>query len=250
MIFHLNFSFSRMNRFLYCTKPEFIKTAEKHLLIIKRCTQTCKKVPYPAPLLFGGLRTGALLLCRRNYFSERWSLSAMQSFSQSTLRSFCRWYLACGNVREAALHAGCQPEQAEDEGLRMLQKPACRAYLAQLAAQTPTPIQNLVIAGLSRLAFGSVNDVAKLVFSESPMKPEQLEQLDLFHIISIKHDKGGVEIKLADRQHAMEKLLEFAYASDSSAAASALLAALSGPESCEEVNLSETKDCLPDAVLP
>ena len=166
--------------------------------------------------------------------------------AQGRLKAFCRWYLACGNVREAALRAGLDPVSAEEQGLLMLQKPACRAYLAQLAAQPPLPLQSLVIAGLSRLAFGASNDAAKLVFAEKPLTAEQIEQLDLFHAVSFRQDKNGIEIRLADRQHAMEKLLEYAYASDSAAAASALLSAL-GADS-EEVNSYGCSD-LPETLF-
>lgn len=164
-------------------------------------------------------------------------------------KAFCRWFLARGNVREAAILAGCDPAAAEDTGLALLQRPFCRAYLAQLAAQPPLPIQSLVIAGLSRLAFGAANDAAKLVFAQEPLSPEQLDQLDLFHVSSIRQDKGGIEIKLADRQRAMEKLLECAYASDSSAAAAALLSALGGSNDSEEVNDDDTDTAPPQTVL-
>ncbi|MBR6106927.1 MAG: terminase small subunit [Oscillospiraceae bacterium] len=160
---------------------------------------------------------------------------------QGKRRAFCRWYLERGNVREAALRAGCDPANAEEEGLAMLRMPSCRSYLSRLAAQPPLPLQSLVIAGLSRLAFGAANDAAKLVFAEKSLTDAQIEQLDLFHVTSIKQDKaGGIEIRLADRQQAMEKLLECACASDSAAAASALLSALGADR--EEV----TQSCEPD----
>ena len=147
-------------------------------------------------------------------------------------KAFCRWNLNCGNVREAALRAGCSPETAEDEGLGMLQSSACRRRLGQLAAQPALPVQSLVTAGLSRLAFGTANDAAVLVFSDEPLSRAQLANLDLFHVVSMKRDKGSIEIKLADRQRAMEKLLECAYACESAEAAQALLSAISAP--CRE----------------
>lgn len=141
--------------------------------------------------------------------------------------AFARWYLALGNVREAAIRAGCPPDTAADDGLKMLHSPQCRRYLAQLANQPALPMQSLVTAGLFRLAFGDANDAARLAFAET-ISDEQLRTLDLFHVTSIKHDKNGFEIKLADRLSAMIKLLECANAADTSAAASALLSALRG----------------------
>ena len=158
---------------------------------------------------------------------------------KSRRSAFCRWYLALGNVREAALRAGCHPDTAADDGLQMLHSPPCRRYLAQLAAQPPLPLQQLVSAGLTRLAFGDANDAAKLVFSDT-ITPDDLQALDLFHVTSIKIDKGGgIEIKLADRLNAMIKLLECAGAADSAAAAAALMQALRGSQT-EEVDMLES----------
>ena len=110
--------------------------------------------------------------------------------TQGKRKVFCRRYLHSGNIREAALHAGCRPETAVDDGLRMLESPFCRRYLSQLASQPALPIQNLVITGLSRLAFGSVNDAAALVFSDKPLTPDALAKLDLFGVTSIRRDKA------------------------------------------------------------
>lgn len=157
---------------------------------------------------------------------------------KSRRASFCRWYLALGNVREAAQHAGCPPETAADDGLQMLHSPFCRRYLAQLAAQPALPLQQLVTAGFARLAFGDANDAAKLVLSEN-LSESDLQALDLFHVTSIKYDKNGFEVKLADRLSAMSKLLDCAGAADSAAAAAALMQALRGGQT-EEVDVDES----------
>lgn len=140
---------------------------------------------------------------------------------------FCRWYLALGNAREAALKAGCPPETAADDGLEMLRSGYCRRMLAQLAQEPPLSAQALVSAGLQRLAFGDANDAVRLVFAEN-LSDETLQGLDLFHVTSIKCDKNGVEVKLADRLAAMQKLLECAGNADHAAAAAALFGALQG----------------------
>ena len=147
---------------------------------------------------------------------------------------FCRWYLALGNPAEAAVRAGCPPDTAEQDGLALLHSAYCRSYLRKLAAAPALPLRSLVIAGLARLAFGSANDAAKLAFSEE-ISDNALRALDLFHVVSIKHDRNGFEVKLADRQHAMEKLLKCAAEAESEQAAESLLAALQG-----EVNGFET----------
>lgn len=162
---------------------------------------------------------------------------------QPNRRLFCIYYLALGNAAEAALRAGFPPETAEAEGLKLLQTPYCRSTLSALAAQPPLPMQSLVIAGLQRLAFGSANDAAKLVFADDLPPKEMLDALDLFHVSELKRVKGGgVEVKLFDRQRAMERLLELSASADSSAAAAALLSALSGEPNPyrEEVNHADS----------
>ena len=93
-----------------------------------------------------------------------------------------------------------------------------------------------MFAGLSRLAFGAANDAAKLVFADDLPPKEMLDALDLFHVSELKRVKGGgVEVKLFDRQRAMERLLELSASADASASAAALLSALSGePEHAEK----------------
>lgn len=156
------------------------------------------------------------------------------------LAAFCRWYAALGNPKEAAVKAGCPPDTAEDDALKMLRSDSCRRTLAQLAAQPPLPLRALVTAGLSRLAFGAANDAAKLVFADS-VSDAELGALDLFHVTAIKRDKNGVEIRLADRQNAMERLLALANETDTAAAAAALLSALGGAQSAEEVSADESR---------
>ncbi len=166
---------------------------------------------------------------------------------QSRRAAFCRWYLALGNVREAALRAGCPPETAAEDGLQMLHSPVCRRFLARLAAQPALPLQQLVTAGFARLAFGDANDAVRLALHEN-LSESDLQTLDLFHVTSIKYDKNGVEVKLADRLSALTKLLECAGAADSAAAAAALMHALRGSQT-EEVDADES-DSAGHAVFP
>ena len=63
--------------------------------------------------------------------------------------------------------------------------------------------------GLERLAFGAVNDVIEVVMSEEGVASHKIKTMNFFNVSEIKKVKGGgVEIKLFDRQKAMEKLLE------------------------------------------
>lgn len=163
--------------------------------------------------------------------------------------AFCRWYLALGNPREAALRAGCPPDSAADDGLEMLRSAYCRRMLAQLAQQPPVPVQALVSAGLTRLAFGDANDAARLLTCET-LTDEQIAGLDLFHVTAMKRDRNGVEIKLADRLSAMEKLLQCANSADHAAAAAALLTALRGaPDEGEVVDDAQRDGCSADEAV-
>ena len=70
--------------------------------------------------------------------------------------------------------------------------------------------QNLVSAGLSRLAFGSIADAVKLILSSNGDNPPSPEDLDLFNVSEIKYTNGkGMEIKFFDRLKALEQLSKF-----------------------------------------
>lgn len=69
--------------------------------------------------------------------------------------------------------------------------------------------QKKVIDGLSRLAFGDIQDSVKLLFESEENILASLPTLDLFNISEIKRQKGGgMEIKFFDRIKALEKLRE------------------------------------------
>ncbi|MCQ2417175.1 MAG: terminase small subunit [Oscillospiraceae bacterium] len=155
-------------------------------------------------------------------------------------RDFCCRYLMLGNIREAAERAGYSGDSAEQEGIRLLQDAGCRRYLASLAERTPLPFKAMVTAGFSRLAFGAANDAVRLAFAECPTA-EEIAQLDLFHVTSIRHDRNGFEVKLADRLAAMEKLLELAEEAEHLNLSDALLSVLQGNgQNEQEVMLHQT----------
>ena len=97
---------------------------------------------------------------------------------------------------------------------------------------------NLIWSGLERLAFGNINDAVFLVFSEELPPPSTIAKLDLFNVSELKRVKGGgVEIKIFDRQKALEKMLEYSNTSSNSATAKNLIEALcssSGGDTLED----------------
>lgn len=150
--------------------------------------------------------------------------NSLSPAERAQLQTFCEWLAALGNPFEAARRAGL----AEESALRMLHAPTCTRILRRMTAQ-PSADRASVLAGLSRLAFGAANDAARLVFAQEPPTDSMIAALDLFQVSEMKRDKaGGVEIRLFDRQKALERLLEITAENDAKVQAQALLAALGG----------------------
>ncbi|MBR2284249.1 MAG: terminase small subunit [Ruminococcus sp.] len=120
---------------------------------------------------------------------------------------FCSWYAVLGSAPDAAAKAGFDPDTALCDAVRCLSSDEWSRYISDMrSALTDT---GAVIAGLRRLAFGSCKDAVRLAFSEELPPPSVIEEMDLFGVTGIKRDKGGgVEIHLADRMKALEKLYE------------------------------------------
>lgn len=141
---------------------------------------------------------------------------------------FCCFYAGLGDVAEAARRAGYPAETAAADGAEILRKPACRRMVERFRAVLQEDSAALVRTGLQRLAFGQSNDAVKLLLSDTPLSPDMLGALDLYHVSSIKRDKsGGMEIHFFDRLKALASLYEYSGDADGKAAAHALIAALS-----------------------
>lgn len=145
-------------------------------------------------------------------------------------RLFCCNYARLGDVYEAALRSGFPPETALVDGTDIINQTKYRRLIENLMCKSISP-KDIVMTGLERLAFGRANDAALLVFSEELPTAVQINSLDLFNVSEMKKVKGGgVEIKLFDRQKAMERIYEYASEENTSAASSNLIEALSGLE--------------------
>lgn len=124
-----------------------------------------------------------------------------------SVKSFARLFvrLRCGS--ETAAKLGVPSADASAEGARLLGDPRVRREIRKLDKDDQQTLA-YVKTGLSRLAFGQINDVAALVFADQPDR-EQIAQADLFNVSELKRVKGGgVEVKFFDRQRALEKLFE------------------------------------------
>ena len=124
-----------------------------------------------------------------------------------TPKAFARMFAVVRDGCEAAIRLGVPVRSAKTEGARLVTDRRVRRELRRLDSEEDSAV-SAVKAGLSRLAFGQVNDVAALVFAQEPTS-QQLAHADLFNVSEIKRVKGGgVEVKFFDRQRALEKLLE------------------------------------------
>lgn len=146
-------------------------------------------------------------------------------------RLFCCFYVKLGNVCEAALMAGFPKEAALYEGMKTLSMPQFADYIQELSGNLTKLRSTIVNTGLDRLAFGSSNDAAMLVFSDELPTPAQIKELDLFNVSEIKRVKGGgVEVKLFDRQKALEKIFEISSSTNSENSAASFINAITGSD--------------------
>lgn len=157
---------------------------------------------------------------------------------QQKRKSFCCNYVLLGNVAEAAVRAGFDRENALLEGVACLESAECKRLISQL--RDILSDSGNVVAGLKRLAFGSCTDAVYLVFADELPPPSIISDLDLFNVSEIKRVKGGgVEVKLFDRQKALEKLFEFENTCSDRGNAASLIEALTK-------NPTEEASCLDD----
>lgn len=141
-------------------------------------------------------------------------------------------------MAEAAVKAGFDRDSALTEGVACLENQQCKELIAQLREVLSD--SGSVISGLKRLAFGSCSDAVYLVFADELPPPAVIDRLDLFNVSEIKRVKGGgVEVKLFDRQKALEKLFEFENTCSDRGSAESLIAALTKPSAEEDCRLED-----------
>lgn len=122
---------------------------------------------------------------------------------------FCRFYALGLNLKEAAAAAGFV-KGAQKTAFALLDREDVRKEIRRSFKNAGTGEDNYISAGLKRLAFGSVSDAVKLIFTDrEEVTGSFLEGLDLFNVSEIKFQKtGGIEIKFADRLKALTLLSE------------------------------------------
>lgn len=138
---------------------------------------------------------------------------------------FCRQFAILRNAREAAAKAGyLLPEKA---GLKLLCKPQIVETIERYGESIRRSSE--AVDGLRRIAFGSVADAVRLIFS--PETVLNAEELDLYMISEIKLPKsGGIEVKFFDRIKALEALSNIGENSSDEGAAPFIHAIFKGAE--------------------
>ena len=122
-------------------------------------------------------------------------------------RAFAKMFVRTRNGSETAVRLGASPEDAKSIEADLMASAAVKREIRRLDKEDAQTLC-YVKTGLSRLAFGSINEAAALVFDEQPERSDIL-RADLFNVSEIKRVKGGgVEMKFFDRQKALEKLVE------------------------------------------
>ncbi len=137
---------------------------------------------------------------------------------------FLMFYARLRNIKEAAMRAGFPEKSAYKEGVKILNSVSSAKKIEKLSSKFE---KINVRQGFERIAFGEINDVAELVFAEEPLTISEIARLDLFNVSELKKVKGGgVEVKLFDRQKALEKLLEIENSTDTNSTATSFFKAL------------------------
>ncbi len=119
--------------------------------------------------------------------------------------AFCHQYIQTGNPTEAARISGYKGN-LERKGTELISNPEISQEIEKMFKEKKKNLTYKATTGYERLAFGSIADCIKLLFSEN-LSPKDLEHMDLFNISEIKKPKeGAMEIKFFDRLRALEKL--------------------------------------------
>ena len=164
------------------------------------CTFSCKK----RGKIADSERTFTHLFLPFDHHFERRTIMKLK---RMTHKDFAGMFVRTRSGEEAALRLGVEPDEAKSAAARLLEQKDVRDRIRELDSQDPQTL-TYVKTGLSRLAFGPVNDAVLLVFKEE-VSPADIMSADLFNVSEIKRVKGGgVEIKFFDRQKALEKLVE------------------------------------------
>lgn len=126
-------------------------------------------------------------------------------------KMFCSFFSESRNARSAAAKAG-YGVFTQRTAVKLMSRDEIRREIERVDRIRLVSTDE-VIAGYRQLAFGSVADAIKLIYSDENPGSYEAEGLDLFNVSEIKRPKGGgIEIKFFDRMKALEHLEELSNA--------------------------------------
>lgn len=130
--------------------------------------------------------------------------SSNESLTQREYK-FCNYYVKSGDVKKSAAFAGYKVDP-EFVGYKLLRRTDINSKIDELYAQKKKNLLYKACSGYEKLAFGSVSDAIKLIYSEN-ISSDTISRMDLFNVAEIKKPRDGtLEIKFFDRFKALEKL--------------------------------------------
>lgn len=121
---------------------------------------------------------------------------------------FCQFFAQSCSPRESAAKAGYSfPEKT---AINLLSQERIQNEIHSLFKEgAKRSLNEQVVSGFKRLAFGSIADAVSLMLLDGEPSPRALEEMDLFCVSEIKKPRdGALEIKFFDRLEALEKLAE------------------------------------------
>lgn len=146
-------------------------------------------------------------------------------------RTFCEEYLVDLNGTQAAIRARYKKNSASEQSSDLLTKPKIKAYIALLMkarAERTEVTPDRVILELAAIAFARIDDFVRVIDEEQTVsvmdKPgsptesksvsrivevfatDMIDKAKLPAIASIKQGKSGIELKLFDKEKALELL--------------------------------------------
>ena len=148
---------------------------------------------------FSNMHTAVQLFRLERLLTKGKGRCATVKEKEESVQVFCRQYLQCLDPQQAAACAGCR------DGYSLLELKNIQKRLERMREAAAGQIRREdAVRRLAQLAFGRVNDAARLALHNGEA---DLEALDLSAVAELKvTDKGGVEIRLIDRVRALETL--------------------------------------------
>lgn len=163
----------------------------------------------------------------KNQTCEKLKETEKRDFTREEKTLFALFYASGKSVKESGILAGFEEREAEQLGITLLKLKSVKKAINRFR-QASFCGEDGIKSGLMRLAFGQANDIMEVVLSDEPIGLNRLYRMNFFNVSEVKKVKGGgLEVKLFDRQKAMEKLFEIYQSENNKTGAEEFLTALS-----------------------